>query len=226
MATESALTVSSLINDVLGALHGYVRDQGMVTTLTADLASDGLSGTVSEANQLSRGLVEIDDELIYVNAVAGLGGFSIPAWGRAQDGTTAASHMSGAKVTMSPLYPRIRVKDAIFWSLREMFPRVFGVAEQLFDVDVVRTNYQLPSDCWQVFAVEWHVPGPSQMWRRMFHWRMNKTATTTEIEVMGQRWPGTNRLRVLYAKEPPTSYSVEDLTTLGYSQNIHDIVTL
>lgn len=227
--TEGALTVTRLIDEVLGALHGYVRDQAEVTTLAAPMAIDAVAGQVTEDNQLSRGLIEIDEELMYCNSVAvssGLGQFTIPAWGRAQNGTVAAAHSSGVKVTQSPLYPRRRVRDAIFWCLREMFPKVYGVAEQLFDVDVVRTNYPLPSDCWQVFAVEWHLPGPSQMWAHMYRWRMNKTATTTEIEMLGKRWPGPDRVRVLYAKNPPVDYTTDDLTSYGYSQSIHDIIIL
>ena len=225
---EGALLVSRLTDEVLGALHGYVRDQDMVTTLSASMDTDDVEGTVSEDNQLSRGLIEIDDELIYVNAVGttGLGGFSIPQWGRGQNGTTAAAHAQGAKVIQSPLYPRRRVQDEIYSVLREMFPRVYGVATTLFDVDVVRTNYELPAAVWQVFAVEWHLPGPSFMWQPLERWRINKTATTQEIEMLGMRWPGTDRVRVTYSKVPPTSYSTDDLTTYGYTQDVHDIVVL
>lgn len=227
--TEGALSVTRLIDEILGALHGYVRDQEEVTTLSGNLAVDALAGQVTEDNQLSRGLIEIDEELLYVNTVSvssGLGQFAIPPWGRGQNGTVAAAHTTGAKVIQSPLYPRRKVRDAIFWVLREMFPKVYGVSEQLFDVDVVRTNYPLPAGCWQVFAVEWNLPGPSRMWARMGRWRMNKTATTTELEMLGMRWPGQNRVRVLYSLTPPTDYTVDDLTTYGYTQNIHDIIVM
>lgn len=225
---EGGLLVSRLIDEVNDALHGYVRDQPEVTTLVNTIDAVALAGVVSEDNQISRGLIEIDEELIYVNVVAasGLGDFTIPAWGRAQNGTVAASHTAGARVTQSPLYPRRRIRDAIFWTLREMFPRVFGVKEAYFDVDVVRTNYPLPADTWQVFAVEWSVPGPSRMWQRMFRWRMNKLATTAEVELLGERWPGLQKLRILYSLEPPSLYTVDDLTTFGYTQFVHDIIIL
>lgn len=226
---EGALLVSRLVDEVGDALHGYVRDQSMVTTLSANITAAALTGTVTEDNQLSRGLIEIDEELLYVNTVAissGMGQFTIPAWGRGQDGTTAAAHTTGAKVTQSPLYPRRRVRDAIFGVLREMFPRVYGVKTLLLNVDVVRTNYVLPADCWEVFEVEWNLPGPSRMWARMNRWRVNKTATGMEVELLGMRWPGPDRVRVLYAVNPPTDYGTEDLTTFGYTQNIHDIVVM
>lgn len=225
---ESALTVTTLVNETISALHGYVRDQQQVTTLVNSLSPVALQGTVSEDSQISRGLVEIDEELIYVNSVAtsGNGDFSIPAWGRAQEGTTLATHNAGAKVIQSPLYPRRRVRDEIFAVLREMFPRVYGVVTAFYDVDVVRTNYPLPADCWQLFKVEWHLPGPSQMWQPLERWRVNQTATGQEVEMLGMRWPGPNRVRVTYSVNPPDDYTIEDLTDYGYTQNIHDIVVM
>jgi hypothetical protein len=225
---ESALTVSRLVDETVGALHGYVRDQAAVTSLSASMTDTDLEGAVTEDSQVSRGLIEIDEELIYVNAVgsASLGTFSIPPWGRAQHGTVAASHADGSKVTQSPLYPRRRVRDAIYWVLREIFPRVYGVATTTFDVDVVKTNYALPVDTWQVFTVEWHLPGPSFMWQPMKRWRVNHTATTQELEMLGMRWPGPDRGRATYSKLPPVDYGTEDLTSYGYTQNVHDIIIL
>lgn len=225
---ESALTVTRLVDETISALHGYVRDQAQVTTLVNALSPLATQGTVAEDSQISRGLIEIDEELLYVSAVAtsGNGDFTIPTWGRGVEGTVAASHNPGAKVTQSPLYPRRRVRDEIFAVLREMFPRVYGVATELYDVDVVRTNYPLPSDTWQVFKVEWHLPGPSLMWQPLERWRINQTATTQEVEMLGMRWPGVDRVRITYSKLPPSDYSLDDLTAYGYTQNIHDIVVM
>lgn len=223
---EGALSVSRLIDETQAALHGYVRDQAQVTDLVQAMDPIQLTGSVSEGSQLSRGLIEVDDELMHIKGVEPSGVFAVQPWGRGQSGTTAADHAVGAKVTMSPLYPRKVVRDGIYWCLREMFPRVFAVREQLYDVDVVRTNFPLPDDCWQVFAVEWSVPGPSRMWQRMFRWRMNNTATTTEIELLGRRWPGPEKLRVLYAVQPPASYEFDDLTAYGYTQHLHDIIVM
>lgn len=223
---EGGLTVTRLIDEIQATLHGYVRDQQQTTDLQQAMDDTQLLGYVSEASQVSRGLIEVGDELIQIRGVEPSGLFTVPPWGRGQGGSTAAVHTVGERVTMSPLYPRQSVRDAIYWCLREMFPRVFAVREALYDVDVVRTNFPLPADCWQVFAVEWSVPGPSRMWQRMLRWRMNNTATSTEIELLGRRWPGQQKLRVLYAVEPPVMFDVDDLTTYGYSQHIHDIVVL
>ena len=223
---EGGLTVTRLIDEILAALHGYVRDQSQVTELAEMMDDTMLLGRVADGSQVSRGLIQIDDELVQIHGADAGGAFTVHPWGRGQGGTTAVAHLPGAKVTQSPLYPRQSVRDGIYWVLREMFPGVFAVREQLYDVDVVRTNYPLPADCWQVFGVEWNVPGPSRMWQRMLRWRMNNTATATEIELMGRRWPGQQKLRVLYAVEPPVMYEFDDLAAYGYTQNIHDIVVL
>jgi len=226
-STEGALNVDRIADEVLDALHGYTRHQEQVTALTSSLNTSATTFTVAEPNLVSRGLVEVGDEQMMVKAVdASTSTVTLQPFGRAVGNTTADSHASGDKLITSPLYTRRRVRDAIYATLREIFPAVFAVGETLLDVTIVRTNYPLPSDCYDVLSVFWHVPGPSQEWAPLRRWRVNRTSTGNEIEALGKLFPGNDRVRVLYIKDLPTSITTDDLSSLGYAQETHDILVL
>lgn len=158
LATEPSLTVASLIDEILDVLHGYTRGQDQRTSLTSAVTATDLSFAVEDSGALSRGLVEIDDELVYVTQVdAATGMATIAPWGPGQSGTTASTHAAGAKVTQSPLYPRQRVASAVYGLLREIFPDVYAVGQSTLDINPVRTNYSLPGDCYHVLKVEWQL---------------------------------------------------------------------
>lgn len=222
---EPSLTVSGITDEVSDIMYSYVRDQAQVTSLSTVMDSSQLTFTASEPNQVSRGLIEIDDELIAVSVASQANGVcTIQPWGRAQSGSSAAAHSIGAKVTQSPLYPRQRIKNVIYGVLREIFPDIYGVSSFNVDVNLSRTNYPAPSDAWNLLRVEWLLPGPSQMWSPVKRWRQNKTPTTVELELIGPVWPGPDRVRCLYAKVPPATVTEDDLTTLGYSEEIRDVL--
>lgn len=228
ITSEPALTIASLVDEVQDALHGYVRSQEHVTSLSALMSAGDLTFGVDDAGSLSRGLVEIDDELVFVSDVdVSTGAATIPPWGRAQSGSTAASHGTGARVTQSPLYPRQRVASAIYGLLREIFPDVFAVAETRLDVDPTRTNYELPVDCYHVMHVEWLVPGAAGLWAPAARWRQNKTATAVELELLSSAWPGEARARVRYMRMPPTRVQgTDDLAGYGYDNQVRDLIVL
>lgn len=226
-APEGSLTVSRLVDEVIDALHGYTRDQVQVTELVNSMAEDDLTFKVAETQQVGRGLVELDEELIYVRSIDTGGNARVFTWGRGQQGTLASGHAVGSRVTMAPLYPRQRVRDAVFAVLRDIHPDVAPVGTQLLDVSPVRTNYPMPTNTYNILRVEWHPIGPSQMWLPVSRWRPNKTATTIELELLGPVWPGAGRARVLYLKELPTNFAAdEDLSAIGYPQDIHNCVVL
>lgn len=224
--TEGALNVSRIIDETLDALYGYTRHQEQVTALTASVSLTQTAFTVAEGAQISRGLIEIGDEQMLVKSCDAIGNVTLQPYGRGVGNTSAVTHSPNDKVVMSPLYPRRRVRDIVFSTLREVFPSVYGVATQLYDISIVRTNYPLPADCYDVLAVEWHLPGPSRMWTPLRRWRVNRPAGDPEVEILGAVFPGQNRVRVTYIKDLPASLVTDDISSLGYSQDIHDILVL
>ncbi|MGY0232750.1 phage adaptor protein [Longispora urticae] len=223
---EGTLLINTLTERVLDLVHGFVRDQEQVTTLDQPITSSDLTLTVTEPDQLSRGLIEIDNEMLYILDSDGTSTVvTVPPWGRGYSGSVAASHAGGARVTMSPLFPRQRVMTALYECLRESFPDVFAVSQAYIDINPARTNYPLPSDCYQVRQVEWFVPGPTLQWAPVKSWRMNKTPTTEEIEILSRVWPGPQRVRYLYVKNPPTDWGTAgSLQDLGYTSELMDVL--
>lgn len=228
IAAEPALTVASLVDEIQDALHGYVRVQDQSTSLTADISAGALEFAVDAPSLLSRGAVQIGDELVSVERVdTSTGMVLIAPWGRAQSGSLAAAHVAGSRVTQSPLFPRQRIASAIYGVLREIYPDIYAVGETRLDINPTRTNYELPYDCWHVMHVEWLLPGPTGLWAPAGRWRQNKTAGTVELELLSPAWPGDGRARVRYMRVPPTQVQgTDNLASYGYDQQVRDLIVL
>ena len=62
-------TFDVIVEDVLSEASSYIRNQESITVLTQAADSDDLTFIVDDATQVSKGLVEIGDELVYVKSV-------------------------------------------------------------------------------------------------------------------------------------------------------------
>lgn len=225
---ETPLTITSLVDEVLDVVRGYSRHQDQRTSLTGSLSDTGLTLTVSDISQISKGVLEVDDEIVQVASVdTSANVVTLEPWGRGLSGTTAVAHNSGAPVTSAPLFPRQRVRNAIFGVLREIFPSIYAVGSTLLDGSPVITNFPLPADCYHVLSVENHLYGPTRQWYPVKRWRQNKQPTSVELEVLSVTAIGTDRVRVSYIKVPPASFGdTDDLTAIGYDYQIRDVIVL
>lgn len=154
-------TFGEMTDEVINTLLGHGADQPSAATLSvaATAADTSLSldfGTVPWAGR-PNGLVEIGDELIFVSAYDPTSGVAtVPAWGRGQQGTTAAAHAAGVKVTVRPRYARVHAKRAINSILVESSPPLYAAT----DLPVIATGtllglgYTLPANTIRVLRVE------------------------------------------------------------------------
>lgn len=226
--SENPLTITSLVDEVLDVVRGYSRHQDQRTSLAGSITDTALSLTVSDISQVSKGVLEIEDEIVQVASVDTTGNVvTIEPWGRGVSGTTAVAHNAGVPVASAPLFPRQRVRNAIFGVLREIFPSIYAVGSTLLDGSPVVTNFALPADCYHVLSVENHLIGPSKQWFPVKRWRQNKQPTAVELEVLSPVAIGTSRVRVSYIRVPPTSFGdADDLTAIGYDFQIRDVIVL
>jgi hypothetical protein len=229
-------TYDQLVTRVRRELRGFTLDQASMTTLAADMLAADTTFTADQTDiaEMSRGLVEIDDELILVKeydattgVVTVLGGVN----GRGAEDTTAATHTAGALITASPTFPRKVIKDALNDAILTLYPSLPVFATLDFPFAAAQVEYPLPADVKDVWSVVGRVTGPELVSHAMPNWRFNSTAYTSDFPTGKslQLWtgitPGQN-VRVLYTKAPsPLVASSDDFETVtGYPDRVADLV--
>lgn len=224
---ESPFTVRAIITEARDILYSYAG-QDQRTSLAQPITASDLTFSVSGSTLISRGVIEIDDELVYVGSVDSTTGLAtVEPWGRAQSGSTATNHAAGSEIAMAPRFSRQRLASIAASVLREIFPAVYPVSQTELTVNPARTNYVLPSDAYNVLSVEFNWPGPTGMWSPVKRWRQNKPVEGLELELISTTWPGEDRVRVKYAKTPKSSWAIDDdLATFGYDFEVRDVVIL
>lgn len=227
-------TFNDLVEETLAHLRGYVRDQELSTHITGSLTNSGTSAVVGDSTVVSRGRVEIDDELLYVDSVnRGTHTLTFAPYGRGMDGTTAASHNASARVVVNPLFPRKRVKDAINQTIRSLDADLFGVAGTTFAWDPSKWSYELPAATKGVLSVEYEVPWDTPEWFPAKRWTLNRSADTTDfpsgraITINEPITPGMT-VRVTYMKSPTALSAGTDVfnTVTGLPESCEDVVVL
>ena len=139
----------------LAYLRSYVRDQEASTHLTADLTPVAKELSVNDAAVLTRGRIQIEDELIWIDtADRGNATGVIPPYGRGMDGTVAAQHVAGTRVIVQPLYPRKVVKDSLNQAISMVGVQLYGVETLTIPGDPTKIAYDLPDYTRDVLSVK------------------------------------------------------------------------
>lgn len=201
-----AVTFDQLVSRVKQQLLGYARDQASITYLVADMDANDATFQVDTdtVTNISRGLVEIDDELIRVKnfdrasgTVTIMGSFGGGFAGRGVEGTTAAAHLTNAEVTDDPMYPRARIKEAINDTIAATFPDLWVLGAYEFPWVAARYEYPLPADVEDILNVTTNTIGPSAVWFPNSSWRFNPLASTTVGQVKPTPTPTGKTLQVM-----------------------------
>ena len=240
-----AVTFDQLVSRVKQQLLGYTRDQASITFLTDDMTSSDTTFLVDPetVTNISRGLVEIGDEMILVSKFdRSTGTVTVTAGvnGRGAEGTTPAAHSTNDIVTDDPMYPRARIKEAINDTINATFPDLWVLGEYEFPKIAARYEYPVPVEVEDVLKVTVNTIGPSAVWFPLSSWRFNPVASTTSgqvkptptptgktIQIMRDFIvPGRN-IRVTYMKKPNpmTSDSDDFEITTGYPERYVDMIT-
>jgi hypothetical protein len=135
------------------SLGGFGSNNDMVCSLSYDIAANDLLIGVDDTAAVSKGIIEIDDELIFVTA-NNSGTLTVPTWGRGYKGTTAADHTAGAKVSVAPTYPKAVVRREVNNTIRAVYPDLFAVKTTDITMDATHWQYELPADCDRVLLVD------------------------------------------------------------------------
>ena len=225
-------TFNDMVEEVLINLEGFTLRQDRTTYLTSGIDSDDLSIALASGDNIGKGILEIDDELLHIDSVDRSDRSAvISPFGRGYRGTTAVSHSANAKVTFAPSFPKISVKRAINDTIRAVYPNVYGVASTTFTYNAAQTTYSLPANAETVLAVSWDSIGPSGEWIPVRRWRQDPTAasaeyaTTNTISIYDAPVPGRT-IQVIYTKEPTVLSSGSDVFTsvTGLPASARDLI--
>ena len=229
-------TLSQLVEQTTAEIGAYIKNQESITIITSSIDADDLTIAVDDVKSLSKGIVEIDEELLYVKkAIADSGtieiiGTSGNPSGRGWRGTTATSHVSGSIVRNNPLFPRSQVKRALLETIKGMnFP---VIANETFQFNGSDYSYIMPDALEDITGISWDVPDSTGVWQIIKNWRLDTnyydpaTATTKQALVLKEApMPGRD-VRVQYTKFPTTITDNQELTVSGLPSSCEDVVRL
>lgn len=172
-------TFGSMTDEVVRKLAGFTLRQDRQTHLTSAVNATATTVSVASANNVSTGIIQIDDELIYVDSYdRSSGTLNIPPYGRGYNGTSPATHQLGARVVISPTFPSVDVKGAINETLLATFPDLYTTGVHTFTYSPAKSTYALPEEVETVLGVSYETIGPSKEWAPIRNYRIDSLANT------------------------------------------------
>jgi hypothetical protein len=225
-------TFSQLTDQTLMQLYGYTTLQDQATYLTASATASATVLSVNDVTAISRGIVEIGDEIIWVDSIdSSAKTITVPPYGRGFRGTTAAAYAPGVRVVSSPMFPRNMVKQAINDAIISVYPELFAVGETTVTFQPAISTYALPAGALDVIQVSWRTTGPSKEWLPVRRLRVDKHAATSvfstgvTLSVYDSIVPGA-AMNIVFTKEPSPLVNDSDpfATTTGLPSSCEDLI--
>lgn len=178
-------TLQNLVDRVRQELSGFSQNQQQFTSLSANITNTQTSFTVADATQISRGTIEVDNqELMLVQSVnQNTNTITLSSFGRGYSSTTANSHLAGVKIENSPIWPTVRITEAINDTIRGVYPSLWGVNTTTISKISVVYQYALPAAAEEVISVQYQLIGPSHVWRMAQNWRFQGQSDTLTGEL-------------------------------------------
>jgi hypothetical protein len=239
-------TLSNLIDEISINLAGYTYQQdrathltSAVTTTTSPITSPTILSLGSTDN-LGKGVVEIDEELMWVDSFDRVANTATVApYGRGYLGTSATTHSAEVKVTISPTFPRHVIKRAINDTIRAVGATIFAVEDTSFTYNAAVTTYAFENlNIDNILTIMWQEVGPSKEWIPVRRWSWDSFAdpasfdyaSTSEVQTVtiGDYITPGRTVKVIYATEPSafTSNSEDFATQTGLPESCKDVVVL
>jgi hypothetical protein len=227
-------TFGSMTDEVMRKLAGFTLRQDRQTHLTAAVNATATTITVASAQNISSGIIQIDDELIYVDSYdRNSGSLSIPPYGRGYNGTSAATHQNGARVIISPTFPSVDVKGAINETIEAVFPDLYTTGVHTFKFSPAKSTYPLPEEVETVLGLSYETTGPSKEWLPIRGWRIDPMANTdafnsrNSISLYTGVEPGRT-VQVFYSAAPTVMDSNDDDFEIvtGLPASCKDVIVL
>jgi hypothetical protein len=227
-------TFGQMTDEVARKLAGYTLRQDRQTHITAAVSATDTSITVASAANMSAGIIQIDDELIYIDSFDRTTGvLTVPPYGRGYNGTTARSHTIGSRVIISPTFPSVDIKNAINQTIIASYPDVYSIGTYTFTWNPAISTYSLPDDVERILHISYESIGPSKEWVPIRRWRLDTMSNTgafdsrASVTIISSVHPGRT-VNVYYTSVPQTLSSNADnfATVTGLPESCQDVIVL
>ena len=238
-------TLTDMINEVSMNLSGYTLQQDRATHITADVAATAstiaapITLSLASTDSVGKGIVEIDEELFYVDNYDRVGNTAtIAPYGRAYLGTTLAAHTAGTKVTIAPTFPRFTIKRAINDTISAIGSSIFAANTTTITSNSAVSAFRLPTtgttlNIRNILAIAYQALGSSKEWIPIRSYRFDGNANSTAF-TSGQTVsiydyiPSGRSVQVVYATDPTpfTTNAQEFATQTGLPESCKDLIIL
>jgi hypothetical protein len=228
-------TLAEMVDEVRSSLAGYTLRQDRITYLNSAINTTATAIQVGSSSNLAKGIIEIDDELIWIDNFNSTNNTlnAAPGFGRGWQGTSPAPHAQYAQVTLTPTFPRTVIKQAINDTINSFFPKLWAVNSTTFTFNASQTTYPLPDDVESIIYASWQTTGSSLEWLPINRWRADPMAnisafnTTNTINIYENIQPGRT-VQVYYTTTANTlDANTDDFADVtGLPDSCRDVVTL
>jgi len=234
-----ATTLTDMINEVSMNLSGYTLTQDRSTYLktavtgTTSSSASPTSLSLGSTDNVGKGIVEIDEELMWIDTYDRVGNTATVApYGRGYLGTTAATHILDTKVTISPTFPRFSIKRAINDSINAIGSSIFAAATTTITSNAAVSAYRLPATgdalkIRNILAIAYQSIGASKEWIPIRTYRFDGNANNTAFDSkqtvsIYDVIPSGRTIQIVYSKDPAP---FSELATLALT-NAQDFATI
>ena len=235
-----------MIDEVSMNLSGYTLQQDRATHITANVAATAstiaapITLSLASTDSVGKGIVEIDEELLYVDNYDRVGNTAtIAPYGRAYLGTTLTAHTAGVKVTIAPTFPRFTIKRAINDTISAIGSSIFAAKATTITSNSAVSAFRLPSgtattlNISKILSIAYQALGSSKEWIPIRSYRFDGNANSTAF-TSGQTVsiydyiPSGRTVQVVYATDPvPFTTNADVFTTqTGLPESCKDLVIL
>ncbi len=228
-------TLDSMVQEVRSSLAGYTLRQDRITYLDSAITTTDTAIQVGSADNLAKGIIEIDDELIWIDNFVKASNTlnAAPGFGRGYQNTSPAPHAQYSQVVLTPTFPRTMIKQAINDTINSVYPKLWAIYSTTFTFNASQTTYALPDDAENVIYMSWQTTGSSREWLPINRWRQDLMANTATfnsqktVNVYENIQPGRT-VQVWYAANPSTmDANTDDFADVtGLPETCRDVITL
>lgn len=215
-------TIRDVVDGALSEVYGQAQTVDITTYLSAPVTETSLVLTVASAKGFSRGIAQVDDELLIVDS-ADMSKNELAVRyvsGRGVRATKAAPHEVGALVTMAPSIPRHRVVQAVAEAITGS-SGLFRVGVEEFPYSGAKSGYSLPDEVDDVLSVSWFPSGPSNQWAAVRRWTWDRHNRTL---IIGDAVQPGRPVRVAYSATPIAPEQDEDFSVSGLPNTCIDVI--